>query len=791
MNTGLIPLPPVEALLFRLEPVPGWSETPYPPFRHLDGTLVVDQRGKDFKDYAFLPRHIPTKSPSHLLELWLGKSDSRIQTRDLFIRMNPVPSTPKLLANAINMQRVRFRTQYNIPCWTKRPAVPSQVECLVYEQLTWDSVIHNTILPVLTGVGLVMPALPDSLTATQPLVLPLTTYTGGRRPHAPSGRVKHIFDILAILQDTAFECGYPHWIFLENKYKPEAWSHKADCQQHPWSGPNDVAVPSLHDLPETARLWIEEGVKEAARKRSFMPPLSKLPDISRRQIHGLIAKVAVETNQPVASLLMEDSGTIMNFRPLPRILAPRGRAQPSVVQPAPSSQPMPRFRNIRPQPRASSTQGLQSLHPAQSIHSTQSSDSTLPLRPVESTVAMPKNLSSQGSQPMKGIQNTQNDAEDEWTDTSASDTEMEGTDVNNDHTTLATSDSQQLDGEDEWIDISSSDTEMEEVVAKNDHAALGTSEVEQGQIGVTTGIVAVNEIHDQRVQQLSASDGQHGQIGMVGERVARAKSVAVNENNKLGAQKAVSSDGQTGVMSNPIPVATNGNQLVGSTIATGHTAATTYTSPYPSDSANGGINYGATGSYLDQFNRVKAQFTHDLSMSAAQNNQGFQGNTVAPRPVTSFLRHTASLVATTPNGQEVQGVANTLQLAPIIHRHPATPVAATQTDQGAQGNVQPHNVTGFIRRRAAPSAAAQRAREAQAATQAAAEPFDPSSFIRRRVATESAIQGQQQVQGNGAVVFHAAMIGPYLERFHRENSHLVRRRSPSATGDDQPAKGKV
>jgi len=56
-----------------------------------------------------------------------------------------------------------------------------------------------------------MPALLDSLTATQPLILPLPTYTGGPASACANGRVKHIFGMLAILEDTVFERGYPHW----------------------------------------------------------------------------------------------------------------------------------------------------------------------------------------------------------------------------------------------------------------------------------------------------------------------------------------------------------------------------------------------------------------------------------------------------------------------------------------------------------------------------------------------------------------------------------------------------
>ena len=686
--------------------------------------------------------------------------------------------------------------------------MPTQIECLVYEQLTWDSVVHNTILPVLGGVGLVMPALPDSLTATQPLVLPLTTYTRGQGSHAPSQRVRHVFDIIATLQDTAFERGYSHWIFLENKYKPEAWSTKAVGQHHRQSGPNEIAVPSFLDFPDAARSWIEEGVREAARNRSFLPPLSKLPDVSRKQVYSIIAKVANVLNRSVVNLLpAKDSARASKINPLSRPL------------PAPSYQPFLLAAN-------STTQSFQSVQS---------------LQPTQNTPPMPKDRSAKGNKPVMAIQTMQNDLEDEWTDTSASDTDMEETVVNNDHVALTTFHDQQIDDEDDWTDVSSSDTETGEVVAKNDHAVRGTSGEEPGQASATTEFIAMNNANDQRFLQLGASTGQQGQIDVVGKHVARAENGAVNGRNNPGVQKAVSSGTQAGVTSNLVPLNANGSQLVRGTMATGNTARAAYTSPYPQDSANGGTNYGALGPHLEQFGRANVQFSGGPSVSTAQNDQGVPGTLEISNPAASVRRRPRPLlapttnpqaitdtlqlppivrgpsapaatgtpngqdvrgvigslrlapitrdrevtpIATTPNGQEAQGVADTLQLAPMIHPRPAPVVAASQTDPRAQANVAPRNQTAFVRRRAAPSAAAQSAREAQAA----AESFDPSSFLRRRVATETTNQDQGQIQFNGGA-FHTSMIGPYLERFNRENAHLVRQRSASAT--EQPANGKV
>jgi len=702
---------PAEVEIFRLEAPRSFSDRNYPSLRHLDGTPIVDERGHPYKAFHFLPQVIPARPPAHLFELWLGRSDGKVQTRDMFIRINSTSDERLMTSNAINMQRVRFRNQFNLPCWTKRPAVPTLPECLVFEQITGNQVHYNTTLPVLDNVGLLMPALPESQTVTQPLTLPLDTYTGGLGPHVASQRLKEVFKLIAMLQDTATKRGYAHWIFLENKYKPKAWSLKAESQGHPYSDPDDIALSTFNDIPEAAAAWIEECVREAARNRAFLPPLSKFPPLSRKRVHSMIAQVAVEIGQPIEDLLpVETPQSAANTEPL------------------------------------RSTKSAKKMKPVHSRRPAQISQR------VQNTLRTQNNQSAQDGQPMQENQPAQVDTEDEWTDTSISDTEIEVAAPKDDHNIFSARDIQHADMEGEWTDTSGSDTEIEETNAKNNDGAHGISDVEQGQITEIPGFVAINNQTKQYAQNHGEPGLQQGRTDVVPKPVLQPESKAVDEGNHEGVQKVGTSFGQTSVMTNPVTVNTNGVQQAMHTTANGHTAMGTYTNPYVPNHANGGAYNGVSGSRLAQFNSANAH------------------RTGCPPPSTAQY------------GQPLQAVSNPTG---FIRRRRA-PVVGTQNAQANQGNGQNQQPAFVVRRRPAPSAAAQNAH----ALQRNAESFDPAAFLRRRVATDTANQSQLPIQGNPGE-FHISMLRPYLEQFAAANAHLVRRRSESPTRAGQPSKGNV
>jgi hypothetical protein len=551
--------------------------------------------------------------------------------------MKSTPEERLMTANAINMQRVRFRTQFNIPCWTKRPAVPTLPECLIYEQITGNQVLYNTTLPVLDNVGLLMPAVPESQTVSQPLTLPFNTYTGGSGPHVASQRLKEVFNLIALLQDTATDRGYAHWIFLENKYKPKAWSFKAYSQGHPHSGPDDIAVSTFNDIPEAAVAWIEECVKKAARHRTFLPPLSKLPVLSRKRVHGMIAQVAVEMGQPVEDLLPDET----------RLLA----AKPESAK------------KMKP---------IQSSQPAQISQR------------VQNTLPTQNNQSVQTGQQMQENQQTQVAA------------------LMDDHTTFGTRGVQHADTEDEWTDTSSSDTETEEMNAKSDNGARGITDVEQGQITEIPGFGALNKQNHQYVQNLDKCDLHRGGTDVVQKLVPQPKSKAVVGGNHEGVQSVGTSFGQTGVMTTPMTSNTSAVQQAMHTTANGHTAVGTDSTPYVSTTANGGTYNGISGSHLGQSDLANWHFTGRPPPSAAQYGQPLPA---VPDP-TGFIRRRRAPVAATQDAQANQGNGENQRPAFIVRRRPA-PSAAAQNARALQRNAEPFDPAGFLRRRVAPDTAIQ------------------------------------------------------------------------------------
>ena len=207
------------------------------------------------------------------------------------VGQNAACATEELLkANNINMMRTRLRNRLNIPCWTRRRGVPSILECLILEQVSWASVKLNTVLPVGAN-GLLKPKLtniyqqdvpftlydtPSDLSQLSHVVLPFTAYVGGRGVHIPSERFESVYITLSELQAKAFDQGCPHWIFLQNKDKPLVWSSKAANQKHQNSGPYDISVPAPWAMPAAALLWIKFCIVKAVQDGDMQLPLLKL-----------------------------------------------------------------------------------------------------------------------------------------------------------------------------------------------------------------------------------------------------------------------------------------------------------------------------------------------------------------------------------------------------------------------------------------------------------------------------------------------------------------------------------
>ena len=265
------------AELFRLEPPAGWGRN---TLRDLviQGQ-VAQKNNRPYKAFP-IPPHISVYPESWRLVMYGDRTDPRLTYRDLVVRMRPDEKHGLLSTQTMSMQRTRFRDQLGLACWMKRPEFPSLNEMLKTEQYSWDSVRHNTTLPVRPW-GLVRPVLEPGAFPVTPL--PLNTFTGAGRYHTPSPRLKMVFKEIGDLQGLAFDKGCPHWIFLPNRDKPDAWIDKALAQHRSLTGPDDITFPEEMAIPKDALTWIKECVVLAASGQSGMevPDLETLPSHAR------------------------------------------------------------------------------------------------------------------------------------------------------------------------------------------------------------------------------------------------------------------------------------------------------------------------------------------------------------------------------------------------------------------------------------------------------------------------------------------------------------------------------
>jgi hypothetical protein len=140
-------------------------------------------------------------------------------------------------------------------------------ECLILEQVPTLSIVHNTVLPV-TERGIIKHhAYSDNL---PPQVLPLDTFRVDARTGRPtyagmSDRVVRTKLLIDNLQKTAAREGVPHWIFLKNRDKPPAWKEGLVQQHSAQSGDDDVQVKGLQDMPDKAKNWIEQRIRQMER----------------------------------------------------------------------------------------------------------------------------------------------------------------------------------------------------------------------------------------------------------------------------------------------------------------------------------------------------------------------------------------------------------------------------------------------------------------------------------------------------------------------------------------------
>ena len=132
--------------------------------------------------------------------------------------------------------------------------------------------------------GLLKPVMPGSIAEGASKILPLTEFLHGEGSHEPSARLKKIFQTINDLQDIAIQKGYAHWIFLENKHKPQSWISKIKSQNHPLTRPNDIRVPRIETMPSAAVAWIESCVRDTIGNKGtgFLPASDALPEYAMR-----------------------------------------------------------------------------------------------------------------------------------------------------------------------------------------------------------------------------------------------------------------------------------------------------------------------------------------------------------------------------------------------------------------------------------------------------------------------------------------------------------------------------
>ena len=245
----------------------------------------------------------------------------------------------------MNMRRTRFRDQHGLPCHTRRADFPSVSELLKHEQYSWDSVQHNTCLPVQPG-GLIRPALQAGGPAVVPL--PANTFLGGVTHHTPSARLTMVYEEISYLQALAFENGCAHWILLPNHLKPTAWTLRRTAQHRPFQGPNDVTFPEPNAIPQTAFAWIKECIIEAAAGTSGMniPMLNTLPPHARGWVSRCIRlgqnrgqNFGNNTNNATSIARPTGPASHTGFIPLTNAISLSSISHPAVHTTAPSIDP--------------------------------------------------------------------------------------------------------------------------------------------------------------------------------------------------------------------------------------------------------------------------------------------------------------------------------------------------------------------------------------------------------------------------------------------------------------------
>ena len=260
-----------------MEPPAGWGRNKLQDLFVQGQTAQTNNR--PYKAFP-IPHHISVNPESWRLVMYGDRTDPRLNHRDLVFRMRPDEKHGLLSTQTMSMQRTRCRDQLGLACWVKRTEFPSLNEMLKTEQYSFDSVRHNTTLPVRPW-GLMRPVLEPGAFPVTPL--PLDTFIGTGRYHNPSPRLKMVFKEIGDLQGLAFGNSCPHWIFLPNRDKPDAWIDKARAQHRTLTGPDDITFPEELAIPKDALVWIKECVVLAASGQSGMvvPNLETLPSHAR------------------------------------------------------------------------------------------------------------------------------------------------------------------------------------------------------------------------------------------------------------------------------------------------------------------------------------------------------------------------------------------------------------------------------------------------------------------------------------------------------------------------------
>ena len=268
------------------------------------------------KDFPLLPTQISIDPIEDFrLEMWRDRTHPGIETQDLLLRMRPGPSETCLSQVTMNQRCIRIRKKLGIICWTRQTKAPSTGDCLLLERISPESIKRNTVLPV-TSQGLLKPSIAPNGSLVNSNYIPLNTFTNNDDDHIPSSRLRSHLDIITTLQTKAFELGYPHWIFLPNKHKPEAWSKKAAKQgqarrkagQHSEerSAPDEVRVPAIADITPAALEHIKSCVRFAAACGNALDT-GALPNDTKVWVEQCIREGQTSLNVP-GDINIEGSG---------------------------------------------------------------------------------------------------------------------------------------------------------------------------------------------------------------------------------------------------------------------------------------------------------------------------------------------------------------------------------------------------------------------------------------------------------------------------------------------------